>query len=165
MSDIDSVIFIIIYNLFMKLQDMKQLLNTVDNAKNTNLYDYNKMMSDFEVETRYEDRLKKLKNKWKNENKKHRETVELMKERREERYNEKRAKLMNELDKKNLNIRKKLNENRAIKEAELNKNIEELLEKEKRAKTKYKTRLIKEEKERLKNEQETFLKRKKIILI
>ena len=42
---------------------MKQLLNTVDNAKNTNLYDYNKMMSDFEVETRYEDRLKKLKNK------------------------------------------------------------------------------------------------------
>ena len=85
---------------------MKQLLNTVENAKSSNLYDYNKMMSDFEVETRYEDRLKKLKNKWKNENKKHRETVELMKEKREEIYNQKRAKLLKELDKKNVNIKK-----------------------------------------------------------
>ena len=142
---------------------MKQLLNTVENAKSSNLYDYNKMMSDFEVETRYEDRLKKLKNKWKNENKKHRETVELMKEKREEIYNQKRAKLLKELDKKNVNIKKKLSENKAVKEAELHKSIEELLQKERRAQTNHKIKIMREEKERLKNEEETFLKRKKKI--
>ena len=75
-----------------------------------------------------------------------------MKEKREEHYNEKRNKLLEELNKKNLNIKKKLNQIKLDREAELHKNIEESLLKERRAKTNYKTKLLREEKERLKNE-------------
>jgi len=49
-----------------------------------NDYDYNKMMKDFESSAKHQDYLKKIKRKWANVGKKYNETIQRMKELKEE---------------------------------------------------------------------------------
>ena len=73
---------------------MKTLISTIKVAENSNKYDYNRMLSDFEIENRNEKRRQKLKSKWRSESQKYYETLERMKERKEYIYNEKINKLI-----------------------------------------------------------------------
>ena len=65
-----------------------------------NEYDYNKMMSDFEFSTRHQAQLQKIKKKWQNIGKKYDETIQRMKEMREENYKKQNAALIKKLKKK-----------------------------------------------------------------
>ena len=65
-----------------------------------NDYDYNKMMSDFEFSTRHQAQLQKIKKKWQNVGKKYDETIQRMKEMREENYKKQNAALIKKLKKK-----------------------------------------------------------------
>ena len=65
-----------------------------------NDYDYNKMMSDFEFSTRHQAQLQKIKKKWQNAGKKYDETIQRMKEMREENYKKKKCSIDKKIKKK-----------------------------------------------------------------
>ena len=50
---------------------MKQLLKTLQHDENCNKYYYDKMLSDFELEARYNTIVRSIKNKWRNESMKY----------------------------------------------------------------------------------------------
>ena len=79
---------------------MKQLLSTLERDENSNKYYYNKMLTDFEMENRHEEIIRKKKNKWRAESQKYIEKVQNMKEKKQEMYINKMNKLQKDLKKK-----------------------------------------------------------------
>ena len=143
---------------------MKSLISTIRVAENSNKYDYNKMLSDFEIENRNEKRRKKLKNKWRSESQKYYETVERMKEKKEDIYNAKMNKIMKQINKKDEEIKNQISQNKKLKEEKRLKSLKNFLEKEKNVRDTYNKKLYLDEKEREEIEKRILTKCKYIIL-
>ena len=75
---------------------MKQLISTLERDEFSNKYYYNKMLSDFEMESRHEEIKRKKRNKWRAESQKYIERVNNMKEKKHEMYLKKMNKLQKE---------------------------------------------------------------------
>ena len=130
-----------------------------------NQYDYKKMMSDFETETRHKKIINGIKNKWRIASTKYLEKVDLIKDRNKKldkkrqreykkRYKEKELSIQNQLEQKKYEIlEKKKNMAEAIrkKNEDAAKNLEKFHELQ--------------EKERLKVEKEKMNKSKKLLFI
>ena len=130
-----------------------------------NQYDYKKMISDFETETRHKKIINGIKNKWRIASTKYLEKVDLIKDRNKKldkkrqreykkRYKEKELSIQNQLEQKKYEIlEKKKNMAEAIrkKNEDAAKNLEKFHELQ--------------EKERLKVEQDTMNKSKKLLFI
>ena len=115
-----------------------------------NDYDYNKMMSDFEFSTRHQAQLQKIKKKWQNVGKKYDETIQRMKEMREENYKKKNAALIKKLKKKDQVLLTALETTNKEKMSDRRKNILALMQREKSARENVERYLIEDEKNRLK---------------
>ena len=59
---------------------MKQLIKTLQQEENSNKYYYDKMLSDFEMESRYNAIVRSIRNKWRNESLKYIQRVKNMRE-------------------------------------------------------------------------------------
>ena len=112
-----------------------------------NDYDYKKMIKDFEMLVRFENNNKKLRKKWKEENKKYQTSIEHMKEFREQSYLQKNSELLNKLNKKESILLTSLENIRNDKLKEKKKMISQIMEKEKMAKENVEK--FKEDQERL----------------
>ena len=131
---------------------MKQLIKTIEQDEYSNKYYYNKMIADFELESRYNSMMRAIKNKWKSVSLKYIQHAQNMKEKTEENYINKMTNLQKSLDDKEYKIKKKISENQRIKE-EVKKQSHDLFsEKEKRAKETYNRKLKMDEFERKNNE-------------
>lgn len=117
-------------------QETPYLEQVIHSAENINDFDYNKMISDFELSTRHETYLKKIKQRWEKEGRKYNERMSNMKGMREKEYKERNNKLKSKLAKKNELLITTLNEQREAKSAEKQRIIDELMEKELEAKRK-----------------------------
>ena len=113
-----------------------------------NEYDYNKMMSDFEFSTRHQAQLQKIKKKWQNIGKKYDETIQRMKEMREENYKKQNAALIKKLKKKDQVLLTALESTNKKKMSDRRKNVIALMEREKSAREKVERFLIEDEKNR-----------------
>jgi hypothetical protein len=113
-----------------------------------NEYDYNKMMSDFEFSTRHQAQLQKIKKKWQNIGKKYDETIQRMKEMREENYKKQNAALIKKLKKKDQVLLTALESTNKEKMSDRRKNVIALMEREKSAREKVERFLIEDEKNR-----------------
>ena len=130
------------------------------------------MIKDFETNARHEDHLKKIKKKRAAESKKYQETIQHMKELREETYKKKNADLKQKLKKKeqilitsleNKQKDKMKEKQRAITEMiEKEKAIAEMIEKENQAKKNIEKFMVEQEKIRLQFEKEIHDKSKLI---
>ena len=120
-----------------------------------NKYDYNTMIKDFEVSSRHNDYLKKIKKKWLEESKKYKENVQHMKDFQEETYQKKNKDLMNKLIKKEKLLLTALENNQKSKMKERQKAIDLMMEKEKLAKKNVENFLEQQEKDRQKLQEDT----------
>ena len=120
-----------------------------------NTFDYNKMMKDFETSQRHHEHLKKIEKKWKSVSKKYSETIEHMKEHREETYKKKNDELKRKLKKKEQVLITSLQNKQKDKMKDKERAIAELMEREKTARENVEAFLIEQEKERLQFEKET----------
>ena len=131
---------------------MKQLLKTIEQDEYSNKYYYDKMLSDFEMESRYNSIMRAIKNKWRSESLKYIERVHNMKEKNEENFINRINRLQKSIDNKDLKIKNRLKENQKSKE-EIKKQSHDLFsEKEKRAKDTYNRKLKMDEFERTNTE-------------
>ena len=119
-----------------------------------NDYDYNKMMSDFEFSTRHQAQLQKIKKKWQNAGKKYDETIQRMKEMREENYKKKNAALIKKLKKKDQVLLTALETTNKEKMSDRRKNILALMQREKSARENVERYLIEDEKNRKRFEEQ-----------
>ena len=131
-----------------KKQSVTQLVSLVKEAQEMNEYDYNKMMSDFEFSTRHQAQLQKIKKKWQNIGKKYDETIQRMKEMREENYKKQNAALIKKLKKKDQVLLTALESTNKEKMSDRRKNVIALMEREKSAREKVERFLIEDEKNR-----------------
>lgn len=161
-NGIDKVSSINITNNILK-QEMKQLISTLQKDENSNKYYYNKMLADFEMESRHEEILRKKKNKWRAESQKYIERVQSMKEKKAEMYLRKMNKLQKDLKKKDSEIKNRIEQNKKAKEAERKHSLDIIIKKEKSARETYNRKLKMEEEEREENERKLLEKCKKII--
>ena len=137
---------------------MKQLISTIEKDENSNKYYYNKMLADFETESRHEDILRKKRNKWRAESIKYLERVHNMKEKKHELYSNKMDKLQKDIQRKEKEIQNRLDQNKRQKEAERKHSLEIILKKEKSARDTYNRKLKKDEQEREENEKKNISK-------
>ena len=119
-----------------------------------NDYDYNKMMSDFEFSTRHQAQLQKIKKKWQNVGKKYDETIQRMKEMREENYKKKNAALIKKLKKKDQVLLTALETTNKEKMSDRRKNIIAMIQREKSARENVERYLIEDEKNRKRFEEQ-----------
>ena len=119
-----------------------------------NDYDYNKMMSDFEFSTRHQAQLQKIKKKWQNAGKKYDETIQRMKEMREENYKKKNAALIKKLKKKDQVLLTALETTNKEKMSDRRKNIIAMIQREKSARENVERYLIEDEKNRKRFEEQ-----------
>ena len=129
-----------------------------------NEYDYNKMMSDFEFNARHQSQLQKIKKKWQNIGKKYNESIQRMKELKEETYKKKNAALLKKLKKKEQVLLTALESTNREKMAEKRRNIEIMIEREKLARENVERFLIEEE-DRRKKFEDQINEKSKIIKI
>lgn len=123
-----------------------------------NNYDFHKMIKDFEASERCLNNYKKLKKKYKEENKKYQTTIEHMKEFREQNYLKKNKDLMKRLNKKESLWITGLENQRNDKRKEKERILAQMLKKEKMAKENVEKFIEFQEKLRLDFEKETNLK-------
>lgn len=123
------------------------------------------MLKDFGTKERRAEHLKQLKRKWTNESKKYQENIEHMKEFREEQYRKRNEELLQRYKRKQKNILNSLEKRQQNKMKEKEKALSILMEKEKAAQDKVKTRLVEQEKSRLNLEHDTFDKSKSIYIL
>ena len=130
----------------------------IQNQQRINEYDYQKMMKDFESESRHKKYLNNIKNKWRAASCRYKEKIEHIKEKNEKldkmrdkafkkRYKEKESSITNQLELKNfekLEEKKRMAEDLRKKNEEAAKNLERFHRMQ--------------EEERLRIEQDTFLK-------
>ena len=74
------------------------------------------MLSDFEMESRYNSIMRAIKNKWRSESLKYIERVHNMKEKNEENFMNRINRLQKSIDNKDLKIKNRLKENKKSKE-------------------------------------------------
>ena len=115
-------------------------------------------MKDFESEERHLNCLKKTRNKFKSENKKHLLKLEQIKEKIKENYNNKRKNLLKEFSKKQKDIQKQLYKTRISNQSDWKKNSIIMQKKEVQAKEKKRQKIEKDEKERIQIETQIFSK-------
>jgi hypothetical protein len=118
------------------------------------------MMDDFEANARHQEYLKKIRRKWTAEGKKYDETIQRMKELREETYQKKSKALQQKLKKKEQLLITLQNESNKEKMIEKQKNLEILMKREKTARENVEKFLKEQEEERLKFEEEINQKSK-----
>lgn len=164
-NGIDKVRKIELKFRFEFIQDQKKLLDTLQRDENSNKYYYDKMLSDFEMESRHEEIKRKKRIKWRAESQKYNERVQNMKEKKEEIYSSKMNKLQKDIKQKEKEIKNRIEQNQKIKDEERKHSLEKILQKEKSAKYTYFRKLRKDEKEREENEKKILAKCKRIILI
>ena len=129
------------------------MINEYKKEENLNNYDYNKMIKDFESKERRENHFKKIKRRWASVGKHYDETIQKMKELKEENF-----------IKQNLALKKKLKEKEnknKIPEKQIN--ILNLIKKEKAARENVQKFLYLQEEGRLRFEEETAQKSKIIL--
>ena len=124
-----------------------------------NDYDYKKMIKDFEIYQRFENHIKQIKKKWKEEGKKFQTNIEHMKEYREKAYKMKNKELVNKLNHKESLLITSLEHKQKDKMKEKERAIAELMEKEKTAKENVEKYMEEQEKLRLIFQEETHQKR------
>ena len=117
-------------------------------------------MDDFEANARHQEYLKKIRRKWAAEGKKYDETIQRMKELREETYQKKSKALQQKLKKKEQLLITLQNESNKEKMKEKQKNLEILMKREKTARENVEKFLKEQEEERLKFEEEINQKSK-----
>ena len=117
-------------------------------------------MDDFEANARHKEYLKKIRRKWAAEGKKYDETIQRMKELREETYQKKSKALQQKLKKKEQLLITLQNESNKEKMIEKQKNLEILMKREKTARENVEKFLKEQEEERLKFEEEINQKSK-----
>ena len=144
---------------------MKQLIKTLEHDEYSNQFYYNKMLSDFEMESRYNSLRRSLKNKFRSESLKYLERVHHMKEKTEENYINRINTLQKSLDEKQLKIKNRKLLNQKLKEEIKRQSHELSSEKEKKAKDTYNRKLKMDEFERTNNERKLIDKSKKNIFI
>lgn len=118
------------------------------------------MMKDFESSAKHQEALKKIKRRWANEGKKYNETIQRMKELREETYQKKSKALKDKLKKKEQLLITLQNESNKEKMIEKQKNLELMMKREKTARENVEKFLKEQEEERLKFEDEINQKSK-----
>ena len=126
------------------------MINEYKKEENLNNYDYNKMIKDFESKERRENHFKKIKRRWASVGKHYDETIQKMKELKEENF-----------IKQNLALKKKLKEKEnknKIPEKQIN--ILNLIKKEKAARENVQKFLYLQEEGRLRFEEDTIQKSK-----
>ena len=67
-----------------------QLIEFMQTSENVNDYDFKAMIKEFEIASRHEDYLRKIKKKFSDENKKYNESIKQMREFQEETYQKKK---------------------------------------------------------------------------
>ena len=107
---------------------MKQLIRAIEHDEYSNKFYYNKMLSDFEMESRYNSLKRSLKNKFRSESLKYLEHVHHMKEKTEENYINRMNTLQKTLDEKDLKIKNRKMQNQKEKE-EIKRQSHELFSK------------------------------------
>jgi len=122
------------------------------------------MLKDFEAEERYLNSMKKIKNKYKSENKKYYIRLGQMKEKKEEIFLNKRNNLIKEYQKKQEDIEKHLYLTRIAREKDRQRQLAIILKKEAEAKEKNILKQKKEEKERQEVQTQIYSKSKKYFI-
>lgn len=151
------------YNSQLNIKGAEQLLQVMRKTTEINDFDYNKMMKDFETTSRHEDQLKRIRKKWNLESKKYKETIEHMKEIREESYQHKNAELLKKLKKKDQLLLTSIENVKKDKMKEKELAIAVMIEREKLAKENVEKFMQEQEKLRLKFENDVNEKSKYII--
>ena len=123
------------------------------------------MLKDFEAEERYLNGMKKIKNKYKSENKKDYIRLGQMKEKKEENYLNKRNNLLKEYQKKQEDIEKHLYLTRTTREKDRQRQLAIILKKEAEAKEKNILKQKKEEQERQLIQSQIYSKSKKYLIL
>jgi hypothetical protein len=123
------------------------------------------MIKDFEAEERYLKGMKKIKNKYKSENKKYYIRLGQMKEKKEENYLNKRNNLLKEYQKKQEDIEKHLYLTRTTREKDRQRQLAIILKKEAEAKEKNILKQKKEEQERQLIQSQIYSKSKKYLIL
>lgn len=122
------------------------------------------MLKDFEAEERHLNSMKKIKNRYKSENRKYYIRLGHMKEKKEEDYLNKRNNLLKEYQKKQEDIEKHLYLTRINKEKDRQRQLAIILKKEAEAKEKNKLKQKQEEQERQLVETQIYSKSKKYLI-
>ena len=130
----------------------------LENARKVNEFDYNKMMSDFESESRHNKILNGIKQKWRAESCSYKEKVENIKKLNEKMFQERSRNLLKKLKKKEKSLQMSIQSKQEAKNVEKQKMIEQMALKENEAKLNIQNFLEQQEKERLQVEQDTELK-------
>lgn len=131
---------------------MKELIKTIKQEENCNKYYFDKMISDFEMEGRYNSIMKAAKNKWRSESLKYMERLHHMKEKNEENFTNRINKLQKSLNDKNNKIINKKIQNNLLKEEERKQSHDLFSKKEQKARDTYNRKLQMDEEERTENE-------------
>ena len=126
-----------------------QLEDVLSKTKEMNDVDFKRMIRDFETLTRHEDILKRIKKKHMAESKKYQETIQHMKELKEEAYQKKNNDLKQKLKKKEMVLITSLETKQKDKMEEKRRIITEMIEKENRAKKNIQTYMKEQERIRL----------------
>ena len=130
----------------------------LENARKVNEFDYNKMMSDFESESRHNKILNGIKQKWRAVSCYYKEKVENIKKLNEKLFKERSRNLLKKLKKKEKSLQMSIQSKQEAKNVEKQKMIEQMALKENEAKLNIQNFLEQQEKERLQVEQDTELK-------
>ena len=130
----------------------------LENARKVNEFDYNKMMSDFESESRHNKILNGIKQKWRAVSCSYKEKVENIKKLNEKLFKERSRNLLKKLKKKEKSLQMSIQSKQGAKNFEKQKMIEQMALKENEAKLNIQNFLEQQEKERLQVEQDTELK-------
>lgn len=135
-------------------------------TRKINELDHIQMIRDFETSSRHEDHLKKIRKKWASESKKYQQTIQHMKEVREETYLKKKEDLLKRLDQKEQLLLTSLETKEKDKLKEKQKAIALMMQRERAARKNVKKYLEEQEKNRLLFERQTHEKSKhKLYLI
>ena len=126
--------------------------NAYKQEEELNNYDYNKMIKDFESRERRENHYRKIKRKWASVGKRFNETIQKMKDLKEENFKQQNLALKNKLKEKQSREHNKVIEKKI--------NILNLIKREKTARENVKKFLCLQEEGRLKFEEDTTQKSK-----
>ena len=135
-----------------------QLDMILENARRVNEFDYNKMMSDFESESRHNKILNGIKQKWRAVSSQYREKVDNIRKQNEKLFRDRSRNLLLKLKKKEQSLQMSIASKQEAKSEEKKRMIMQLSQKENEAKLNVQNYLDKQEQNRLRVEQDTELK-------
>lgn len=145
------------FDLFY-IKSKNQFESLLENARKVNEFDYNKMMSDFESESRHKKILLGIRQKWRAVSCSYKKKLQNLKRLNEKTYKEKSKNLQKKLKKKEEVIKNAILARHEAKSQEKKKLLEQMSQKSDEAKKNIELFLEQREQNRLKIEQETELK-------